>query len=458
MEIDQAGASSRRGISRHWRHRRLVGVLAVVPLLALAACSSSSKSGANASGGATPSTPAGSGGVATSQPSSTSGGGGESGTLTVWHYFSDKNQVKVMTDYADLFEKNHPGVKVDNVFVPYDQMNSKLISAAGAQQGPDVAVFNGADASTLALGGALAPIDSEWSSFADASQFPNSVIHKLDGKVYAVQGYVNLLGLWYNADILQKIGVQPPKTIDDLEAAMAAAKKAGYMGITLCGLPQSQGEWQAYPWLTSSGFSYDKPDAKALESGLSLVRDWVQKGYLSKAATTWDQTVPFQEFAAGKSAFAENGNWQMGTAASTAKFKYGVVPLPLSSSGKVYLGGEGEAVGAFSKHKDLAWQYLKETYFSAQGQLIALKDVGSIPSRNDAAQDPAVTNDELLKPFAETIAKMGANYPAEVVPPKSVADVELTLGQAWSSVLAGQTSPESTASKAVSTLQGLLQK
>ncbi|HEX7105557.1 MAG TPA: extracellular solute-binding protein [Acidothermaceae bacterium] len=363
-----------------------------------------------------------------------------------------------MTDYADLFEKNHPGVKVDNVFVPYDQMNSKLISAAGAQQGPDVAVFNGADASTLALGGALAPIDSEWSSFSDASQFPSSVIHKLDGKVYAVQGYVNLLGLWYNADILQKIGVQPPKTIDDLEAAMAAAKKAGYMGITLCGLPQSQGEWQAYPWLTSSGFSYDKPDAKALESGLSLVRDWVQKGYLSKAATTWDQTVPFQEFAAGKSAFAENGNWQMGTAASTAKFKYGVVPLPLGSSGKVYLGGEGEAVGAFSKHKDLAWQYLKETYFSAQGQLIALKDVGSIPSRDDAAKDPAVTNDELLKPFAETIAKMGANYPAEVVPPKSVADVELTLGQAWSSVLAGQTSPESAASKAVSTLKGLLQQ
>lgn len=68
----------------------------------------------------------------------TSGGSASSDdkTVTVWHYFSDKNQVKVMTDYKDLFEKNNDGVTVENVFVPYDQMNSKLISAVGSKTGP----------------------------------------------------------------------------------------------------------------------------------------------------------------------------------------------------------------------------------------------------------------------------------------------------------------------------------
>ena len=424
-----AGPSSRRA-----RTLALTSI-AVAGVLALAACSSGS--GGSTTGGS-------------------SAGAAESGTLTVWHYFSDPNQVKLMDEYGAKFKTAHPGVTVKNVFVPYDQMNSKLVAAAGAKTGPDVVVFNGAEAATLALGGALAPIDKQWASFADAAQFPDSVIHKIDGKTYAVQGYVNLLGLWYNADILSKLGVQPPTTMDELEADMAKAKAAGYQGITLCGLPQSQGEWQAFPWLSASGFSYDSPDATTLAAGLSRVRNWVEKGWLSQESVTWDQTVPFQKFAAGKVAFAENGNWQMGTAKSDAKFKYGVVPLPLGSTGKVYLGGEGEGIGAFSKNPGLAWKYLSETYFDKAGQILPVTIVGSIPSRADSAQDPAVTGNAMLKPFADTIAKFGAIYPAGNIKPAAVANLQLTVGQAWSSTLGGQKSPTDAAKTAVDTLKGLL--
>jgi len=386
---------------------------------------------------------------------SSSGSGGSS-TLTVWHYFSDPNQVKVLTDYADLFQQQNKGVTVKNVYVPYDQLDQKLIASAGAKTGPDVVVFNGADASNLALAGTLAPLDAKWSSYADKGQFPSSVVHKLKGKTYAVQGYVNLLGLWYNKDILDQLGVTPPKTMDELDAAMAKAKAAGKSGITLSGLPNSQGEWQAYPWLTAAGFDIAKPSASALQSGFSTVAGWVDKGYLSKESTTWDQTVPFQKFAAGDVAFAENGNWQIATAKSTAKFNYGVVPLPLGSKGKVYLGGEGEAIGAYSKNPDLAWKYLQATYFSSKGQLIALKDSGTIPARADTASDAAVTGDPLIKPFAESVSSMGANYPGDAVPPASVANQQLAGGQAWSSVLGGSASPADAAAAYKKQLDQLL--
>ncbi|SEB08778.1 sugar ABC transporter substrate-binding protein [Leifsonia sp. 21MFCrub1.1] len=407
--------ASRRG--RRARLGLIAGAIAAAAGLVLSGCSGS--------GGSAPS--------------------GGSNTLTVWHYFSDPNQVKVMTDYADLFEKDNKGVTVKNVYVPYDQMDQKLIASAGAKTGPDVVVFNGADASNLALSGALAPLDSKWSSFADKGQFPSSVVHKLNGKTYAVQGYVNLLGLWYNKDILDAAGVKPPTTLDELDSAMAKVKTAGKSGITLSGLPNSQGEWQAYPWLTAAGFDLAKPSTKALTDGLSRVSDWVSKGYLSKESTTWDQTVPFQKFAAGDVAFAENGNWQIGTAKSTAKFNYGVVPLPLGSKGKVYLGGEGEGIGAFSKNQDLAWKYLQATYYSKAGQLIALKDSGTIPARADTASDSAVTGDPLIKPFAESVSKLGANYPDEAVPAAGVANQQLAGGQAWSSVLGGSASPSDAA-------------
>ncbi|GAA3894288.1 sugar ABC transporter substrate-binding protein [Leifsonia kafniensis] len=387
-----------------------------------------------------------------------SGAASDATTITVWHYFSDENQVKVMTDYKDLFETNNDGVTVDNVYVPYDQINSKLISAVGAKTGPDVVVFNGADASTLALGGALAPIQDQWDSFADKDQFPDSVVHRLDDATYGVQGYVNLLGLWYNQDILDEVGVTPPTTMDELNAALAKVVAAGKGGITLSGLPQSQGEWQAYPWLSSFGFNYDKPDAAALTDAFTMVQDWTDTGALTREAVTWDQTVPFQTFAAGNVAFAANGNWQIGTAASSADFNYGVVPLPVGDSGQVYLGGEAEGIGAFSTHPDLAWKYLQETYYSAEGQAIALADVGSIPSRLDAAADKAVTDDPLLSAFATSIATNGANYPSAAVPPANVADQQLVVGQAWSSVIGGSATPAAAAEKLMGQLTPLLTK
>src|SRR5690606_37442939 len=154
--------------------------------------------------------------------------------------------------------------------------------------------------------------------YADLDQLPDSVIHTIDGTGYAVQGYVNLLGLWYNADILAEIGVEPPTTLDELEAAMAKAKEAGYQGITLSGLPNSQGGWRAHPWLTAAGVDHANLDEAALADGLARVRGWVEQGWLTQEAVTWDQAVPFQTSAAGGVALAANGNWQMGTAASDA--------------------------------------------------------------------------------------------------------------------------------------------
>jgi multiple sugar transport system substrate-binding protein len=386
-----------------------------------------------------------------------SGAGGGSKTLTVWHYFtaSEKAQTALMNTYGDMFEKANPGWKVDNVYVPYDQIQQKTINAAHAHQGPDIVVFNGAEAGTYALGNTLLPMDSYLSKFKDASELSPSVIHKVDGKTYGVQGYVNLLGLWYNKDVLDKAGVTaPPTTMDELEADMAKVKAAGDQGITVCGLPQGQGEWQAYPWLTDAGFNYKNPSADDLAKAFTTVQDWVSKGYLSKEAVTWDQTVPFQKWEAGGVAFAENGNWQIGSAKTDAKFNYGVVPMPLGPDGKVYLGGEGQGIGKYSKNPDMAFKYLEETFLSKEGQLDALKAVGSIPSRTDAASDPSIASDPLLKPFADSIKKFGGNYPDDSVKPASISDLQLAVGQAWSGVIGQQSSPKDAADALATKLKG----
>jgi len=377
-------------------------------------------------------------------------------TVTVWHYFTDAQpqQTELMDEFANLAEAANPGLTVENVFVPYDQMNSQLIAAAGAGTGPDVVVFNGAETSTIALAGALAPLNQYWDNYEDAAQFPESVLHSVDGQIYSVQGYVNLLGLWYNADILQEVGVQPPTTMEELEAAMAAATAAGHTGITLSGLPNTQGEFQSYPFLSESGFTFDNPDEAALTAGLTRVGNWVDEGWLPQEAVNWDQTVPFQNFLAGGVAFSVNGNWQIAPAASDATFNYGVTKLPLSQGG-VYLGGEGVGIGAHSANPDCAWAYLKSSYLSVPGQLTAANLVGSIPSRTDAGQEDVIANNEMLAPFAETVATRGANYPSAAIPAEAVADTQLRMGQAWSSVIGRQHTPADAAATAITALNSL---
>lgn len=380
-------------------------------------------------------------------------------TLNVWEYFSVKSQVKELKDLATLFNKTNKNTKVNYVFVPYAHLTTKIVAAAAANSGPDVVLYNGPTIGQLVDAGALKNMTPYWNSFPAKSQFGSGVIGKVNGKVYGVQGYVNLLGLWYNKNILNKVGIKPPKTISELSTDLTKVKEAGYTGITLTGKPNDQGEWQAYPWLAAFGWSYGNPQTGPIEKAFSTIASWAKQGYLPQIAVTWGQAEPFQEFLTGRVAFAENGNWEMGSAKSKANFKYGVEPMPSArKNAKVYLGGEKESIGAFTKSPKIAWQYLAKTYLSKAGELIALKDVGSIPARTDAATSNSVTSDSMLAPFAHEAQANGESYPPKVGPTNKVRNAELAVAKQWSAIIAGQATPQAAARKVVAQVKSALGK
>jgi len=390
-------------------------------------------------------------------PSSGSNGGGSGATeLTVWHYYSVDGQTAGLESLGKDFESTHDGVTVENVYVPFDQLTNKLVQSAGTETGPDVVVFNAADTYTLKEAGAIGSMNKWWDGYQDKDQFPDAVVQKVGDDIYGVQGFVNLIGLWYNKDILDGLGVQPPTTFEELESTMAAAKAAGKDGITLTGKPNSEGEWQAFPWLSRAGWDYAAPEQKPLTDAFSMVQDWTSKGYLTKEASTWDQTVPFQQWEAGNTAFAVNGNWQITSAKNDARFNYGVVPIPVGDTGSVYLGGEAQNIGAFSKHKDLAQEYLEQEFFSKEGELTLLDAFGSIPARADAAADAKVSDDPILSQFADIVAKNGHVSPDRAIPSANVAKVLQIVGEHWSAAIAGTGTPDSISSDLLGQLKPLL--
>jgi multiple sugar transport system substrate-binding protein len=69
-----------------------------------------------------------------------------------------------------------------------------------------------------------------------------------------------------------------------------------------------------------------------------------------------------------------------------------------------------------------------------------------------------VTGNPLLTPFVYEIQKMGQAYPPSSMPGKNVSAIQTAGGQAWSSVIGGQATPEAAASSFIDALTPLLTK
>ena len=52
--------------------------------------------------------------------------------LTIWHYFGGGAQKEVLDANNKAFADANPDVEIEPVFVPYDQMNQKLIASSAA--------------------------------------------------------------------------------------------------------------------------------------------------------------------------------------------------------------------------------------------------------------------------------------------------------------------------------------
>jgi len=360
------------------------------------------------------------------------GGGGEpAGELVVWHYYDEGagGLERAIAEWETNFEADHPEVDVRLEYQPYDQMVQKVTTAAAAQQGPDIVMGTHPFLPEMVKAGALAPMDEYWDAYEEADQYPAEIEDGLivDGERYGVQGYANVEGLYYNADILSEIGVDVPTDMASFEAAMAAAQEAGYTPLTVSAPAGAGGEFAAVPWLAGAGWSYDEPDHPGAEEAMTRLSDWVEAGYINS-----DDATGFNggtNFITGNYAFAQEGNWNLATFAEEADFEYGVALF--EGVHRAAIGGEVASIGSGAEDPDTAWLFIQEQILSQDGNRSAL-EAGSVPLRADMAEDPALVENEPLQAYAE-IAAQSVSIPLDDATPQ----VSEVLGTAFNEVIAG---------------------
>lgn len=132
--------------------------------------------------------------------------------ITVW-VASGREQANILKNIIDSDFKN------DKINVNLKLVQGALLQATLAGKAPDVALnLAQSDPVNYALRGAVHPL-SDFSDFKEVAARFNAGAYlpfTFDGKVYALPETESYFMMFYRTDILEELGIEPPKTWDEL--------------------------------------------------------------------------------------------------------------------------------------------------------------------------------------------------------------------------------------------------
>lgn len=379
--------------------------------------------------------------------SGSSGSGSASGSsggksFTIWDPYP---QFDNSSAWVTLLNScgSQAGVTVKRTSYDTTDLTSKVLLAAQQGVAPDVLIVDNPVVSTLASAGVLT--DTTQNHLDTSSVQPNLLgAGEYQGKTYGVPIGANTLALYYNKSILSAAGVDPSAITDwaSLNAALAKVKAIGKTGITFSAIGTEEGSFQFEPWFWGSGANLTKLDSAQGVAALSLWTGWLKDGYAPNSVLSDTQTTSWQEFAAGKTAFSENGTWQLANAAK-AGFPYGIIPIPAESGGAapVPTGGEFVTVPQQSDASRYATSEKLVSCLTSADNAYTTDSTLSYIAATSAVQGKQVSADAALQVWvtavhagkARTGDDLGTNYPK----------ISQQLWTAVQSALSGSASPSS---------------
>jgi multiple sugar transport system substrate-binding protein len=366
-------------------------------------------------------------------------------SLSVLDYFSDEPTNTVVTG---LLEKcgTSIGVKINREAVPGSGLIAKVLQQASSKTLPDVLMLDNPDVKQIAATGALAPLNELGIS---AEGYAQGVLDAstTDGQLYALQPGANTIAIFYNKDILEKAGVQPPKTWDELKSTSKQLTKPGQYGFAFDATNDYEGSWQFLPPMWTNGGDETDLTTPQVAEALQLWKDLVDAGSASKSVVNWSQGDVNDQFVAGKAAMMLNGPWNI-PSLKKAKIDFGVVTFPLKTPDQTPvapLGGEAWTVPLTGNEaRQAKAAELVKCMGSDENQIEWATKNGYIPSKTSLSAQFVAENPD-MKAFADQTAtarartgKLGEKWP----------DAAKVIYTGLQMVLTGQATPAEAMAKA----------
>ncbi|HBQ3184586.1 extracellular solute-binding protein [Klebsiella variicola] len=368
-----------------------------------------------------------------------------------------ENDIRAMT--SD-FEKQHPDVKVNLEFVPYEALHDKIVAARGAGgNGYDVVLFDAIWQAEFSRFDLLQDVSSRIAADEREKIFPgamNTVVYQ--GKTLGMPWILDTKYLYYNKAMLDKAGIKTPPA--SWQQVMDDAKVLKDKGIVKYPLVWSWSQAEAlvcdYTTLVSgfggSFYQNGKLDFSTPASlkAVTLMKTSLDQGLSNPASREYLEEDVRKAFSNGDAAFALNWTYMYNMANDPKQSKVagdvGIVPAPGDTPDKpgAVNGSMGLGIAKASQHPEEAWQYIH--YLTSQPVQDKYAKL-SLPVWKASYQDPAVAKgQESLIAAADKSLNVMLSRPETA----DYSRLSNTLQQQLQSVLQGKATPD-VALKAVDT-------
>lgn len=377
----------------------------------------------------------------------------EATKVDIWYYWETEKHQQTLDTVIKDYNESQDAVEVSAKYIPFADFKKQLSIGASASELPDLVIIDSPDHASYAAMGIFADITDKVKDWDGIDQYYDGPMNscKLDDKLYGLPFGSNCLALFYNEDMLKDANCEPPTTWDELKDVAKKTTKGNVTGFAMCCLQNEEGTFNFAPWLWSTGAtSYDVNNDKGVKA-LTLVKDLVDAGSMSKEVINWTQGDVMNQFISGNIAMMVNGPWQVPTMREqAADLKWNVTLLPKDSEYASVLGGENFGV-IDGDNVDSALDFLK--FATSKEQVSSyIDEFGYIAARKDVA-DGQFTDDAIMKKFTEEMQFAQPRGPHAQWP-----EISNALSLAVNESITGASAPADAAAKAQATIDGIIKK
>ena len=357
-------------------------------------------------------------------------------TLRQWyHQYGEEGTHDAVMRYAKQYTEKFPDIAVKVVWVPGDY-NTKINTALLTAGGPDIFEKNQV---TIPMVSAeqVAPLDELFTPEIRQDFLPDDLkVNSVDGKIYGVK-MVNDTGLiYYRKSLLQKAGLGPPRTVDELMTAALALTTPQRKGLYL-GNDEGVGALiNLMPWSAGAQFLqgdqivFNSP--RTIEAYKKLAQLTSSKALLRGAPTDWWDPSAFND---EQCAMQWGGLWAFPAIYKKWGDDVGAIPWPaLDEQGEpvTFAGGWSQMVNSRSRNLEEAKKYVRWLWIeNAEIQKDWNLSYGfHVPPRLSIARSAEALQAEVPKVALKSIAEYG-----HALPPAWSGSMTTALNDAVSNIV-----------------------
>lgn len=281
------------------------------------------------------------------------------------------------------FEKQNPDIKIVPVFVAYEALHDKIVTAAAAAT-YDVVLIDVIWPAEFGKKSIVADLTSRYPADWQSSMLGGALLTaEYDKKYYGVPWGMDTKSFYYNKSLLAKAGVDPGTlgTWTGVLGAARALKKAGTVKYPLAwSWSQAEAIMCDYTQLVGAfgGTLVDGSGRLTVNQGgaveaLSWMRQTIVDGLTNPASTTFLEQDVEKTMNNAQAAMGINWTYYLGSSNTPANSKVvgqiGVLQTPAGPSGKRpgVNGSMALSISAGSKNQDAAWKYIE--WLTSEAQL-----------------------------------------------------------------------------------------